>query len=91
MKKVKEIRALFQQAQEKIEALEAELVVEKIAISSTKNLLRKKNDKIKMAKRDLRDQSAEVETLKKKCADIEALEAKIAALEKVNIIIIIFF
>ena len=47
-------------------------------------MLRKKDDKIKMAERALRDQSVEVETLKKKCADIEALEAKIAALEKVN-------
>ena len=64
--------------------MEVELVDEKAVVSSVENLLRKKNDEIKMAKPALRNQSAEVETLKKKCADVEALEAKVAALEKVN-------
>ena len=84
LKKVEEIRALFQQAQEKIETLEAELIVEKTAITSVENLLKKKDEEIRMAERALRDQSAEVENLKKKCADVEALEAKVAALEKVS-------
>ena len=64
--------------------MEAELVVEKATVSIAKKLLRKKNDEIKMAERALRDQSTEVEALKKKCADVEALQAKVAALEKVN-------
>ena len=84
LKKVEEVGALFQQAQEKREALEAELVVKKTAVTSAENLLKKKDDEIKMAKRALRDQSAEVENLKKKCTNIEALEAKVAALEKVS-------
>ena len=83
MKKVEEIRALFQQAHEKIEALEAELVIEKSAVTSAENLLKKKDEEIKMVERALREQSTEVENLKKKCADIEALQAKIAPLEKV--------
>ena len=84
MKKVEEIRALCQQAQEKIEAVEAEPIVEKTTVTSAENLLKKKEEEIKMIERALRDQSAEVENLKKKCADIEALEAKITALEKVS-------
>ena len=47
-------------------------------------MLKKKDEEIKMAERALRDQSAEVENLMKKCADVEALQAKIVALEKVN-------
>ena len=37
-----------------------------------------------MCERALRDQSAEVEALKKQRADVDALQAKVAALEKVN-------
>ena len=84
LKKVKETRSLFQQAQEKNEALEAKLVVEKTVVTSAKNLLKKKDEEIQMAERALRDQSTEVENLQKKCATIEALEAKIATLEKVS-------
>ena len=64
--------------------MEAELIIEKTAVSSAENLLRKKNDEIKMAEWALRDQSTEVKALKKKCVDVEALQAKVAALEKVN-------
>ena len=48
LEKVKEFEALFQQAQEKIKALEVELVDEKDAVSTTENLLRKKNEEIRM-------------------------------------------
>ena len=64
--------------------MEAELIVEKAAITSAENLLKKKEEEIKMTEQALRDQSAEVENLKKKYADIGALEAKIIALEKVS-------
>ena len=64
--------------------MEAELIIEKTAITSAENLLKKKDDEIKMVELALRDLSAKVENLKKKCADVEALEAKVAALEKVN-------
>ena len=84
MKKVKETRSLFQQAQEKNEALEAKLVIEKTIVTSAKNLLKKKDEEIQMAKRALRDQFAEVEILQKKCAAIEALETKVAVLEKIS-------
>ena len=84
MKKVEETRALFQQAQDKIEASEAELIVEKVAVTAVESLVKKKDDEIQMVERALRDQSAEVEKLQEKCAVMEALEAKIAAMEKVN-------
>ena len=78
------MRSFFQQALEKIKELEAELVAEKAAVSTAESLLRKKNEKIRMVERALRDQSAEVEAIKKQCADVEALKAKVATLEKVN-------
>ena len=64
--------------------MEAELVVEKAAVTIVENLVKKKDEEIQMAKRALRDQFVEVEKLQEKCAAMEALEAKLAALEKVN-------
>ena len=84
LKKVEEIKALFQQAQEKTEALEAELIVEKAVVTKAENLSNKKDEEIQMAERALRDQYAEMEKVQERCAAIEALEIKVAALEKVN-------
>ena len=64
--------------------MEADLVAKRAAVSTTESLLRKKNEEIRMAKKALKDQYAEVKGLKKQCADVEALKAKVAALEKVN-------
>ena len=64
--------------------MEAELVAEKATVSTIEKLLRKRNEELNMAERALRDQSAEVENMKKKCADVEAVEAKVAVLERVN-------
>ena len=64
MEKVKKSEALLQEAQEKLKTLEAELIVEKTAVTSTENLLKKKDEEIKMAERALRYQSAEVQNLK---------------------------
>ena len=52
--KVKEFRVLFQQAQEKIKEVEAELVAEKAAISTTEGLLRKKNKEIRISESALK-------------------------------------
>ena len=81
---MEETRALLQQSQDKTEALEAELVVEKAAVAAAETLIKKKDAEMQMSERVLRDQSAEIEKLQEKCAIMEALEAKIAALEKVN-------
>ena len=42
LEKVKELRALFQQAKEKIKELETELVTEKATVPIAESLLRKK-------------------------------------------------
>ena len=47
-------------------------------------LVNKKDVEIQMSERALRDQSTKIEKLQEKCAVTKALEAKIAALEKVN-------
>ena len=46
LEKVKEFRVLFQQEQEKVKEVEAELVSEKASMSKVEGLLRKKNEKI---------------------------------------------
>ena len=81
---MEEVRALLQQAQDKTEALEAELVVEKTVVAVAEALVKKKDVEIQMSERALRDQSTEIEKLQEKCAAMEALETKIVALEKVN-------
>ena len=74
LKKIKEFKALYQQSEDKVKAIRAELASEQAALSMTEGLLRKKNEEIRMAKSALKDQSAEV----------DALKGKIAKLEKVN-------
>ena len=80
-KKVEEVQALLQQAQDKIEVLEAELIVEKATVTAAERLVKKKDEEIQIAERD---QSTDIEKLQEKCTAMEALEAKVIALEKVN-------
>ena len=58
LKNLEEVRALLQQAQDKIEALEAELVVEKTVVAVAEALVKKKDVEIQVSERALRDQSS---------------------------------
>ena len=60
---MEEVRALLQQAQDKTEALETGLIVEKTVVAVAEALVKKKDVEIQMSKRALRDQSAEIEKL----------------------------
>ena len=82
--KVKEFRILYHQSQEKVKEIEAELISKKAELSSMKasiskveELLRKRNEEIRMAENALKEKSVEV----------GALKTRIVELEKVNSII----
>ena len=49
LEKVKEFRVLYQQMQEKVKEVEAELASMKASISKAENLLRKKNEEIQLS------------------------------------------
>ena len=55
LEKIKEFKTLYQQSEDKVKEIRAELTSEQATLSTAKSLLRKKNEEIRMTENALKD------------------------------------
>ena len=72
--KEKEFKTLYQQLEEKIKKMDAELASMRTSVSQAENVVKRKNEEIQMSE----------SVLKKQAAEMDALKIKIVELEKVS-------